>query len=167
MDETEQHYEDASDDSAVSHLRRIRAYFLKNVALAPLEAIRTFRKLYDEEGDPAALFEYAQILASSGKLKAAAKVLSVGWNIHKDVECLQLLTWVKFRLKNSKEAIPLFNLLEDIGAVLDKPLGMLLRDFEFPRDFDALEALGVEGEHTFFNKERLDAILSAIEKGKA
>ncbi len=89
----------------------------------------------------------------------------MGWEEFRDVESLRALTQLHFMTKNSKEAIPLYYYLKDLGEPLDGELGSHLRDYQFPRDFDAIEELGEKGLDHYLSQSYKKDLFEAIAQG--
>ncbi len=124
-------------------LERAYGLYLRHILRNDIHAARAFRTGFEEDGDSGAIVPYAQILLDKKHFEAAKSVLKMGWDRYKDIACLKSLVQLHFLTKNSKEAIPLYFYLQSLGYPIEASLGTLLRDYQFPRDFDAIEALGV------------------------
>jgi hypothetical protein len=101
---------------------RAYAMYLRYVAKKTMPAAKSFRTAFQLDGDAAAIVPYAQILLEKKKIELAKRILSMGWEQYRDVESLRALAQVHFITKNSKEAIPLFQYLRDLGEPLDGDL---------------------------------------------
>lgn len=124
-------------------LERAYGLYLRHILRKDMPAAKAFRSGFEEDGDSGAIVPYAQILLDKKHFEAAKNVLKMGWEKHHDIACLKSLVQLHFLTKNSKEAIPMYFYLQSLGYPIEAPLGTLLRDYQFPRDFDAIEALGV------------------------
>lgn len=101
-----------------------RAYgmYLRHVAKRDVPAAKSFRAAFQFDGDAAAIVPYAQILFEKHKIEPAKRVLAMGWEQYRDVESLRALAQVHFMTRNSEEAIPLYQYLQDIGEPLEGDL---------------------------------------------
>ena len=84
-----------------------------------MPAAKSFRSAFQIDGDSAAIVPYAQILYEKRRFSLAIRVLEMGWEQFRDIESLRALTQIHFMLKNSKEAIILYNYLVDLGEPLE------------------------------------------------
>lgn len=67
--------------------------------------------------------------------------------------------------KNSKEAIPLFAYLNQMGEPLEGMLAEHLRDYQFPRDFSAIEELGASGSDHYLGQGYKKDLFEAVGLG--
>lgn len=118
------------------------AYFQKNVAHDEPGARRAFQGAFRHDGRMEAVVPYARMLVAKKHVRFAKKLLLSAWKQHGDVEALKMLTVLEFETKNSNAALQHYQYLQIMREEPKAPLAALLQDFEFPRDFDALEAIG-------------------------
>lgn len=127
-----------------SGLQFAYAHFQKNVKRNESGARRAFQGALRYDGRMDAAVPYAQMLVARKHVKFAKKLLLETWQRHGDVDALKMLTGLEFETKNSSEALQHYRYLQIMRETSNAPLAALLRDFSFPRDFDAIEEIGRE-----------------------
>lgn len=118
------------------------AYFQKNVAHSEHGARRAFKEAFRYDGRMEAVVPYAKMLIAKKHVRVAKKLLLSTWQLHGDIEALKMLTHLEFETKNSSVALQYYQYLQIMREAPKVPLAALLQDFEFPRDFDAIEEMG-------------------------